>query len=292
LLGQGLGAAGVALAGSGWGLLVGRFALLVWRSRVPDRLHAGLAACAGGAGVLLTLAAAAALAGGDFAAVHALLRASLWVCIGVTFTVVAHRMLPFFSASALPALDAWRPNWLLWIFVGVLVFEGVAGAAPVAPALQAGVEAGAALLWLGLALRWGLLQSLKLRLLAMLHLGFFWLGITMALMAASHSLASLGGPSLGLAPLHAYSMGFLGSTLVAMATRVSAGHSGRALAVDNRAWALFWLLQAAVIARIMSELFGTPALWLPAVLWAAAVLPWGWRHLGWYGRPRADGRPD
>ena len=124
-------------------------------------------------------------------------------------------------------------------------------------------------------------------------LGFLWLGVSMLLAAVSPCCwPAVGGPSLGRAPLHAFAMGFLGSMLVAMVTRVSAGHSGRSLAADDRVWTLFWLLQAAVLARIMSEWFGTPALWVPAALWAAAVLAWGWRHLGWYGRSRADGRPD
>lgn len=59
---------------------------------------------------------------------------------------------------------------------------------------------------------------------------------------------------------------------------------------DTPVWALFRLLQAAVIARIMADLAATPP-WLPALAWAAALPPWGWRHLGWYGRPRVDGHP-
>ena len=42
--GRGLGAAGVALAGGGWALLVWRFTGLLRRSRAPDRLHAILVA--------------------------------------------------------------------------------------------------------------------------------------------------------------------------------------------------------------------------------------------------------
>jgi uncharacterized protein involved in response to NO len=94
------------------------------------------------------------------------------------------------------------------------------------------------LLWL--ALRWGVVQSLKIRMLAMLHAGFLWLGLAYALSALSHALmATTGGElSLGLAPMHALTMGYLGATLLAMATRVSSGHSGRSLAADNTAWAM------------------------------------------------------
>lgn len=286
-----LGGLGVAAAAVGWGALVWQFGRLLWRSHAADKLHAGLIAAAGALGAVLMALSAGALAAGDIGLLRQCVLVGLWGFIGVTYAAVAHRMLPFFSASALPLLDAWRPTWLLWVFVAVLGFEGVAVAWPPPLALQASVEAAAGLLWLGLAVRWGLVQSLRIRLLAMLHLGFVWLGVAMLLLAVSHTTTAAGEGSLGLAPLHAYTMGFLGSMLVAMATRVSAGHSGRALAVDTVAWVLFGLLQAAVIARIMSDLAGTPGPWLAAALWAAALLPWGWRHLGWYGRPRADGRP-
>jgi uncharacterized protein involved in response to NO len=58
-------------------------------------------------------------------------------------------------------------------------------------------------------------------------------------------------------------------------------------------WALFWLLQLAVLLRIGAALHQAPA-WLvmvSALLWAGVMVVWGWRMLGWYGRQRADGRP-
>ena len=61
----------------------------------------------------------------------------------------------------------------------------------------------------------GLVQSLKIRLLAMLHVGFMWLGVAYGLDAASAGLQAVGHVGLGLAPLHALSMGFLGGILLA-----------------------------------------------------------------------------
>ena len=55
-------------------------------------------------------------------------------------------------------------------------------------AVQVGLDVSGAVLLLGLALRWGLVQSLRIRLLAMLHIGFVWLGIAFALSALSHAL--------------------------------------------------------------------------------------------------------
>ena len=93
-------------------------------------------------------------------------------------------------------------------------------------------------------------------------------------------------------------MGFLGSTLIAMVTRVSSGHGGRTLAADNIVWRLFWVLQAAVLARVTAAVlaaFGVdgamPLIAVAAVGWCAACAAWALRYGHWYGTPRTDGRP-
>lgn len=295
---------GVALVAGGWSSLVLRFIGLIRRSRVPDRLHAKAIAAAGSVGALALWGAALGLLLGDITTVRVATQMALWGCLAPTFAAVSHRMIPFFTASALPALDSWRPNGLLGVMLVVLGASAAGAVAdllwwPLPPALrwaQVAVEAPAAALLLWLALRWGLVQSLKIRLLAMLHGGFLWLGIALALNALSHALmaVSAGELSLGLAPLHALTMGYLGATLFAMATRVSSGHGGRPLAADNTAWLLYWLLQAAVLLRVLAALWpaATTALTLAGVLaWVAATLGWSVRYGGWFGRPRVDGRP-
>ena len=88
-------------------------------------------------------------------------------------------------------------------------------------------------------------------------------------------------------------MGFLGSVMIAMVTRVSCGHSGRPLVADKLVWALFWLLQITVGLRLIAAVQGVPA-WLTglvALLWAVVVTAWALRYANWYGRPRIDGKP-
>lgn len=296
-----LAAAGLLAVAGGWAALLARFTQLLRRSRVPDRLHATVVAACGGVGLLALLLAAAALACGDVTLARVAAQAALWGFIAPTFAVVSHRMLPFFTASALPGHTAWRPGWVLTALLAVLAVQGagaIAGllGAPTPAALQAAFEAPAALLCLWLAWRWGFVQSRSNGLLAMLHAGFVWLGIATALAAASHALlaASGGERSLGLAPLHALTAGYLGATLLAMVTRVSAGHSGRPLAADGPAWALYLALQAAAVLRVVAALWPTAeALLTPlaAMAWAAAAGGWALRYGGWLGRPRADGRP-
>jgi len=299
-----LAAAGVATVALGWSAVVHRFVGLLQESSAPDKLHARLLAVTAALGALALWAAAIALALADDAGVRAATRLALWGFLAPLFVTVAHRMLPFFTASALPLQRAWRPNALLWAMLAAPVAELPFALAeqwrwPLPPAAlwaQAAIELPAALLLLWLAVHWGLVQSLKIRLLAMLHTGFLWLGLSFALGGVSHAMMAWHGPehSLGLAPLHALTMGYLGSTLLAMATRVTAGHSGRPLAADDIAWALFWVLQIAVLLRLAGALWpaaATPLLLAAAAAWAVAMSGWSLRYGRWLGRPRADGRP-
>lgn len=299
-----LAGSGIALVAVGWSRLTLAFFTLLRSSRVPDRIHPGAVAVACAVGALALWLACAAL----ILDLEPLLRSAnqlaLWGFAATVFATVSHRMIPFFSASALPLLDAWRPMWLVWVLLGLLGFELLPAVIepwwwPLPTALrwiQVAVEVPAAALLLWLAVRWGLVQSLKIRLLAMLHGGFVWLGLAFALNALSHALMALSDNqlSLGLAPQHALTMGYLGATLFAMATRVSSGHGGRPLAADNMAWALYWLLQAAVLLRVLAALWPTmtTSFTLMAVLaWATATVGWAVRYGAWFGRPRIDGRP-
>jgi uncharacterized protein involved in response to NO len=299
-----LAALGLAAVALGFGLLSGRFGLLVAQSRAADRDHAAivLIGC-----VVLAFAlwgAAVGVAMERDTAVRSAAQVGLWGGAGLVFASVAHRMIPFFTAAAVPALDAWRPRALLMILVLLIGVQApfaaadvvVVGAAPFAwSALRAVIElaGGALLVWL--AVRWGLVQSLRVRLLAMLHMGFFWLGVAFVLGGVSHALqaASDGALSLGLAPLHAFTIGYLGSTLLAMATRVVCGHSGRALVADRWAWAIFWALQAAVMLRVLAALWpsaSTPLTLLAAQFFVASAGAWTLRYGRWLLQPRADGQ--
>jgi uncharacterized protein involved in response to NO len=296
--------AGMTLVAAGWTVLSVKFSMMVRRSDVPDRIHARLVAIACGVGAIALWTAAVSLAISSESILRTATQMGLWAFIATIFAVVSHRMIPFFGASAVPFLDAWRPMWLLWAMITVLWLEAAFSAAelwsgPFSASMrwgQVAVELPASLLLLGLAIRWALVQSLKIRLIAMLHGGFAWLGISLALNALSHTLMALtdGARSLGLAPLHAMTMGYLGATMFAMTTRVASGHGGRPVAADDAAWALYWILQSAVLLRVTAAIWpavGTPFTLLAIAAWTAATLGWALRYGRWFGRPRLDGRP-
>ena len=293
---------GMAIAIAGLAATTVRFAGMVRASRVPDRMHASVIAWSLAAGCVCAIGAWVAAAVGEFPFARAFVVTGLWTCMVTVYVAVAHRMIPFFTTGALPMLEAWRPGWILALMLAMAVFEGAAvwidmllwDAAPW-QALRGALEVAAGLVLVWLAFAWGLAKSLRIRLLAMLHLGFLWLGLALSLAGGAHLVGALAGEAvLPLAGLHALTMGCLGSLMLAMVTRVSCGHSGRPLVADNLVWSLFWILQAAVVLRLAAELHtAVPHLLLAAaaLLWAAVMLAWGIRYGNWYGRARADGRP-
>ena len=293
--------AGLALACFGLVWMTVQFWGRIRRSQAPDQLHARvigtacMVGCASLAGLLLSLVFEA------HAAARAWVFTGLWGFVVVVYVTVAHRMIPFFTSSVLPMIEIWRPFWVLWLMLGIAAFEVLAlwvdWALPpprwwTLLVMAVEIAVGAVLIWL--AAVWGLVQSLKIRLLAMLHVGFVWFGVALIYSALSQGLwLATGQPVLGLGALHALSMGFLGSIMVAMVTRVSCGHSGRALVADDLVWGLFWALQGAVLVRLIAAVQHAPA-WLTtlaAALWAAVVIAWALRYARWYGQPRTDGKP-
>ncbi len=274
-----------------------RFALIFWRlvrsSTVPDRRHSKLILAFMFPGIAGLSAYALLCFSEDFRWFAWVSVAGLWWFAVPVLLVVVHRMLPFFTVSAVPMLIAWRPFWILWCFLSAALLHGAAQLAG-SNSFSWLLDACAAAFLFWLALRWGLRHSLRIRLLAMLHLSFLWLAIAFALYAADGALASIGSRGLGLAPLHATTMGFVASIVFAMVTRVTRGHSGLGLVADNASWGLFWLLQTAALLRLGSELWPQAYAWLvtaAALAWLAAFAGWACKYVPVYLRVRADGKP-
>jgi uncharacterized protein involved in response to NO len=295
-----LAAAGAGMAALGWLALTLRFIGLLKRSPARDRLHASVVATACSVGVLAMGVATIGLAMADYRIVRLAALLGLWWFVVPVYVAVAHRMIPFFTASALPELDAWRPTWLLAILQGAVILQGVwvlgegmgwQSSSGVTMA-RACISALSGLAMLAVALRWGLMQSMHVRLLAMLHVGFAWLGMALCLDAVSTALGLVGHAAMGLLSLHALTMGFLASVLMAMVTRVSCGHSGRPLVADNLVWCLFLALQLTTLLRLVATVWSAQSTWLlplAASGWLVVMGAWSLRHARWYGLPRVDG---
>jgi uncharacterized protein involved in response to NO len=211
----------------------------------------------------------------------------MWGFLLPMFLTVSHRMVPFFTQSSLPTVTAWRPYPLLagWLLGCALM------------ALSQGLEwrwlqvIVATLMAASLGYtswRWGLLASLSNRLLAMLHLSFAWFGIGMALQAFTSA-----GWLIGSGATHALALGGCFTMLMGFVTRVTMGHSGRALAADGTYWAVYLALHLVALSRVLAAVVPLEGHWLSliAVSWGLVLLAWSARVTPIYLLPRSDGKP-
>ena len=207
---------------AGWGVAL--HALFTVFLRAPRRGQherlLNLALSAGAIGILFFLAAVVTLSPLAFRMAR---ETGLWLFLMPVVFLVAHRMIPFFSQSALinymMVRPAWGPPVMVICVVGHVALE-IAGL----PAWRFLADAPLAAAALHHSWVWQFRRSFHARLLAMLHIAFLWLGIGMTLYAAqSFVLLITGTDYFGRAPLHALGIGFFTSMVVAMASRVTLG---------------------------------------------------------------------
>jgi uncharacterized protein involved in response to NO len=221
------------------------------------------------------------------------LHGGLWLYLMPILITVCHRMLPFFSSCVLPNYQEVQPTWSLPL-MGVCVIGHTVLEMQYLLAWRFIFDVPLMLLAFHHSLRWGLWRSLQIRLLAVLHIAFLWLGIALLLYNVQ-SLVLLFSDQfiLGRAPLHALSIGFIISLIVGMASRVTLGHSGRALVADRLTWICFWGVSVTTLLRIFAELplfFGLNLNVWAAGAWLIFLLPWVSRYLPMILLPRVDGK--
>jgi len=208
------------------------------------------------------------------------------------YLTVAHRMFPFFAGNVVKGYTPWRPLWLLAVMWPLLLVHLGLELAHAYGALWM-VDAPFAVLSACVLYRWWPRDAAP-GLLWVLFIGFAWLPLAFALYAMQSGFYAMTGEFLfGRGPAHALFIGFFGSLLVAMVTRVTQGHSGRPLAMPKAGWFAFAVLQLVAALRVLADMLPDPGLWqaVAAIGWLVAFLPWVLRSAGIYLRPRIDRRP-
>ena len=276
---------------AGWLVAIATLGPLLWRERGTTWTAR---ACFGA--LLLGLAGMVAwglfLHGGDARMAFASIKLGTFGLLLPVYFSVAHRMFPFFAGNVVGGYVAWRPLWLL-------------GAVRALCLAHLGLELAHAYAWLWLAdLPLLALSCVALwkwwppgpvpGILRVLFAGLAWLPAAIALYAfQSLAYASTSQFLLGRGPAHALFIGFFGSVLVAMVTRVTQGHSGRRLEMPAAAWFAFVAIQLVALARVFAEVL--PDLWawqaVAAIGWLVAFAPWVARIGRVTLAPRVDGRP-
>ncbi|HQR60255.1 MAG TPA: NnrS family protein, partial [Methylophilaceae bacterium] len=252
----------------------------------PDTWHALItsAVLLLGWGLLLTYSSGVQTGNAGLVAIAR--SGGIWWFLLPVFFSVSHRLIPFFSSVVLPDYQIIRPDWTLWLMsAGSLVHGTLELLGQEQWTCLVDLPMAVVAAWLSYV--WCFRKSFQTRILAMLHMAFAWLSVALAL----YGLQSLSLP-LGRAPLHALVVGYFASMLVAMATRVTLGHSGRPLTADNLAWGIFLMVQAAALLRVLADLpvinaYAAHLYLCSALLWLAAFISWLIKFAPIYWRPQS-----
>lgn len=289
-------AVGVTLLLAGWIAGWSALARLVIGNRAKDKHALGIVVILA-IGALCIAAFDVSLYTNDWRYADFSRRAGMWLFLLPLFMIVSHRLVPFFSSRIIQNYAMYRPRGsLILLSVGCLTHFALEWSALMQWTWLVDLPMAA---WVGyLALRWGLAKSFRVKLLTMLHMSLVTLSIAFAFYGVASLVALLGHPALfGLGPLHALAIGYFTAMTVAMVSRVTLGHSGRALEADPLTWRCYQAVLAIAIIRVLSDFTFIPAtgrtalLLLAAIAWLAVFTPWSARYAPIYLRPRADGKP-
>jgi uncharacterized protein involved in response to NO len=203
--------------------------------------------------------------------------------------VMSGRVIPMFTANAVPGAKALRLPWLEYAALGsvlALLVADVVTVPATATMLIAGIAAAAHGMRLVLWKPW---LTIKRPILWILHVSYAWLVAYLILRA----LAAADLMPIGLA-IHALTVGAIGGLTVGMMTRSARGHTGRALEAGKLEVSCYVLIQFAALARVFLPL-AMPQWYVEAVvvsgaLWAAAFALLAVKFVPMLLRPRIDTR--
>jgi uncharacterized protein involved in response to NO len=226
------------------------------------------------------------------AASHALLIAIDMILLMVT--VIGGRILPAFTSGGLRAsgsavgVHAWPAvtGTTIALMIGVTLVDL---RWPNSPA--AGIIAGAAAVSHLIRLaQWRSTATLKLPILWILHLGYAWLPLGLALKSA----ALLKGFAISAFWLHALTVGALATMIMGVMTRAALGHTGRPLEAAPLTISGYAMLLLAAITRVFGLSAGLAyplVIALSGSLFTAAFACFLLEYAPILWEPRADGKP-
>jgi len=210
--------------------------------------------------------------------------------VTVFLVVMGGRVIPAFTRNALPRARVVSRRWLDALAIVASVAFPIAqgsgwGLATDVIALVAGAANLARLVG------WDPLATRKTPILWVLHLGYLWIGLGYLMLGLARWLSVFAGS----APLHALTVGALGTLTLGMMARVSLGHTGRELVVARATSVAFVMLTVAAVMRVIIPLAApdalTAALIVSGVLWSTAFAVFVVVYLPILTRARVDGAP-
>ena len=197
----------------------------------------------------------------------------------VLVAIIAARIVPAFTGnwlrmqgkSRLPVNNETVNTLALWLTITVGLAASLLPTHPV----TGGLALITAIVHAFRLSRWRGLSTISNPLLFVLHAAYAWLPLGYALLACS----VFGWLFTPTAALHALTMGAIGTTVLAVISRVALGHTGRPLQVARATVLAYWLLMIAVWIRVLGPMTGEHYLLminLSALGWISAFAIFLW----------------
>lgn len=243
--------------------------------------------CGDAAFVYAAFSGQIALAGGA-------LRGALDVVL-ILITVIGGRIVPAFTGNALRArgaVVAMRSSRTLEALVIAATIGYVIADVAAPHGIVTGIVAAAAAFAHFYRLSgWHGLRTWREPIVWILHAGYAWLPIGLALKA----VFVLAGSGWAMHWQHALGAGAAATMIMAVMTRASLGHTGRPLRVSRLVVAAYALLVASVLLRVFGasllQLQYATTLTAAGALWVLAFLLYSGVYAPILVKPRADGKP-
>lgn len=204
--------------------------------------------------------------------------------------VMAGRVIPMFTNNGVPGAGAERRPGLDRIALGAVIVLTLADALGLDGLPLAAIALVAAAAHATRLAYWKPWRTLRVPIVWVLHAGYAWIPIHLALRAASELGAVGSSPAT-----HALTAGAAGTLIIGMMTRTSRGHTARRLQADAFDVAAYLAVVLAAIVRValpvLAPALTVPAVILAAVLWCAGFGLFAIRYAPTLIRPRLDGQP-
>jgi uncharacterized protein involved in response to NO len=185
-------------------------------------------------------------------------------------TVVAGRIVPLFTRNALLRARvkvAFEPEpWIERASFAAMAAVVVVDLVRPNTALGGAAAAVGAAVLTARASGWHAHRTLSMPIVWILHAGYAWLVVALALKAAWLLTGSLWAANW----LHALTAGAFGTMILGVTTRVALGHSGRELTVANAITVAYGLVIGGAALRIVAPVL-LPALYIGSLVAAAAA---------------------
>jgi uncharacterized protein involved in response to NO len=219
------------------------------------------------------------------------LRIGIYVIV-LLITIIGGRLVPVFTKNAFRRDGVERtvrqPARLGPVSVGITAVFFIIDASGLSAQLSALFGGAAALLLMLRCAGWQPFAARYDPLLWSLHLGYLWIPIGIALIAAAKITPNVPWS----AGIHALTAGAMGTMILAVMTRVSLGHTGRRLQALRGAVIAYVLVTVGAIGRVGAAWFpelGVHGLILSGVFWAAAYAVFFATYARILLSPRVDG---